>query len=71
VKTFSAAHVSDLELQMPHLVLGNISACVQVTTPDGRISRDQFAVTMLQKLDEDNEFLRKVTFSDETTHLGI
>jgi hypothetical protein len=53
------------------MVLGNISVCLQVTTPDGKISRDQFAVTMLEKLDEDNEFLKNVTFSDETTHLGI
>jgi hypothetical protein len=33
--------------------------------PD-RISRNQFAETMLEKLDEENEFLRKIIFSDET-----
>jgi hypothetical protein len=57
---------------------------VQVITPEDRISRNQFAVTMLERLDEDNEFLRKIMFSDETkfhrfrdgeqtkcTHLGI
>jgi hypothetical protein len=33
--------------------------------PDDRIAHNQFAVTMLQTLDKNNEFLRKITFSDE------
>jgi hypothetical protein len=32
---------------------------------DDRIACNQFAVTMLEKLDEDNEFLRKNMFSSE------
>jgi hypothetical protein len=40
---------------------------VQAVTPDDRVDRKEFAVTMLEKLDEDNEFLRKIMFSDEAT----
>jgi hypothetical protein len=40
---------------------------VQAITPDDRVARKEFAVTMLEKLDEDNDFLRKIMFSDEAT----
>jgi hypothetical protein len=36
-----------------------------VITPDDRISRNIFAVAVIEKLDENNEFLRKIIFSDE------
>jgi hypothetical protein len=32
---------------------------VQAITPGERVARKEFAVTMLEKLDEDNEFLRE------------
>jgi hypothetical protein len=35
--------------------------------PQYRIAHNQFEVTTLEKLDEDNEFLRKIMFSDEGT----
>jgi uncharacterized protein YpiB (UPF0302 family) len=38
---------------------------VQAITPDDRVARKKFAVTMLEKVDEDNELLRKIMFSDE------
>jgi hypothetical protein len=40
---------------------------VQAITPNDRVSLKEFAVTLLQKLDEDNEFLRKIMFSDKAT----
>jgi hypothetical protein len=33
--------------------------------PDDKIACSQFAVTMLEKLEEDNEFLRKNMFSSD------
>jgi hypothetical protein len=39
----------------------------QAITPDKRVARKEFAVTTLEKLDEDNEFLRKIVFFDEAT----
>jgi hypothetical protein len=40
---------------------------VQATIPDDKVAHKEFAVTMLEKLDEDNKFQRKITFSDEVT----
>jgi hypothetical protein len=40
---------------------------VQAITSDDRVARKEFAVTMLEKLDEDHDFLRKIMFSDEAT----
>lgn len=37
---------------------------------DDRAARKKFPVTMLQKLDEDNEFPRKIIFFDEATFKG-
>jgi hypothetical protein len=39
---------------------------VQATAPGGKMGNNQFAVTMLQKLDKD-KFLRTVVFSGEAT----
>lgn len=42
-----------------------VSACLRVFGgPDDRVARKEFAVTMLEKLDEDSEFLRKIMISD-------
>jgi hypothetical protein len=50
---------------------------------DDRVAHKEFAVTMLEKLNEVSEFLRKIIFADETifhiservnkqhTHMGI
>jgi hypothetical protein len=38
---------------------------VQAITPDDRVAHSEFTVTTLEKLDEDNKFLRKIMFSDE------
>jgi hypothetical protein len=40
---------------------------IQEITPDNRVARKEFAMTMLEKLDEDKEFQRKIMFSDEAT----
>jgi hypothetical protein len=40
---------------------------VRAIVPDVRIAHNQFAATMLEKLDKDNEFLKKTTFSDQAT----
>lgn len=40
---------------------------VLAITPDDRVAHKEFAVTMLEKFDEDNELLSKITFSDKAT----
>jgi hypothetical protein len=40
---------------------------IQEITPDNRVARKEFSMTMLEKLDEDKEFQRKIMFSDEAT----
>jgi hypothetical protein len=40
---------------------------VQASTPYYRIAQIQIAATVLQKLDEDNKFLRKIAFCDQAT----
>lgn len=36
---------------------------VQVITPDDRVASKKCAAIIFEKLDEDNEFLRKIVFS--------
>jgi hypothetical protein len=38
---------------------------IQTNTPDDRAARKEFAVAILEKLDEDKEFLKKIMFSGE------
>jgi hypothetical protein len=40
---------------------------MQAILSDDRIAYNQFAVTMFENMDKDNEFLRKIMFSDEVT----
>jgi hypothetical protein len=40
---------------------------VQTITPDDRVPHKEFAVTMREKLDGNNKFLRKIMFSKEAT----
>jgi hypothetical protein len=40
---------------------------VQAIMPDDRLTHRKFAVTMLEKLDEYNEFLKEIMFSYEAT----
>jgi hypothetical protein len=40
---------------------------VQAITPYYRIAQIQIAATVLEKLDEDNKFLRKIMFFDQAT----
>lgn len=38
---------------------------VQIIKPDARVAHKELAETMLEKLDEDNKFQKKLAFSDK------
>ena len=40
---------------------------LQEITQEGKVARKEFAMTMLDRVDQDNDFLARIMFSDEAT----